>query len=130
MLNWVFTETLNSCGRMENPENRLPAPVQDDQPDIVVLHEVGRKAVVMAVTVSNRSGVWKKQEEKREKSQDLGACRQRCSPGDRSTWGCDPSSWRSGSSSALTRRNNVHTHALSVCMEDCAFGEPNEARSI
>lgn len=78
----------------EPGENPLPAPVMEDQPGVVVLDEVGTKAVVMAVTVSNHSSVRKKEEEKLQKSQDLsasgqdgGACR---SPGDRSTWGCDP----------------------------------------
>lgn len=67
----------------------------EDQPGVVVLDEVGTKAaVVVAVTVSNHSSVRTKEEEKLQKSQDLsasgqdgGACR---SPGDRSTWGCDP----------------------------------------
>lgn len=45
----------------------------EDQLDAVVLVEVGRKAVVMAVTVPNDSNIRKKEEEKVERSQDLRA---------------------------------------------------------
>lgn len=50
-------------------KDRAEVPVVEDQLDAVVLVEVGRKAVVLAVTVPNDSR--KEEEEKVEKSQDL-----------------------------------------------------------